>query len=194
VTSVLAGLGLGGLALALGAQKTLENVFGAFALAVDQPFREGDFVKVGDLMGTVESIGLRSTRVRTLERTVVTIPNGKLSELHLESFAPRDQIRLTTTLGLVYSTSAAQVQQVRDEVEKLLHAEQKVVSGTVLVRLAALGSSSLDLEVSAYFQVTDFNEFRVIRERVLLAMLRVVEKANTALAYPTSTVQVLQNR
>ncbi len=99
VATVLAGLGIGGIALAFGAQKTIENLFGSVSLAVDQPFRVGDFVKVEDFTGNVERIGMRSTQIRTLDRTTITMPNGRLSELRIEGFGMRDRIRFATTLG-----------------------------------------------------------------------------------------------
>jgi len=126
VASLLAGLGIGGLAVALAAQKTVENLFGAFSIGVDQPFREGDFVKVEDFVGTVEVIGLRSTKIRTLDRTLITLPNGKLSDMRLESFAARDRIRLACSLGLVYETTTAQMRQVLAELEKRLRAHPKI--------------------------------------------------------------------
>lgn len=190
VTSVLAGLGLGGLALALGAQKTLENVFGAFALAVDQPFREGDQVKVEDVVGTVETIGLRSTRIRTYERTLVTIPNGKLADLRLESFAPRDRLRLQQTLALAFTTTATQLKAVRDGIAAALEAEPGVIKGTVAVRLVKIAESSLELDVSAYFQLGDLDAFRAQREKLLLTFLENIERAGTQLAYPTRSVQL----
>jgi hypothetical protein len=100
---VLAGLGSGGLAVALAAQRTVESLFGAFSIGADQPFREGDFVRIEDFVGIVEQIGLRSTKVRTLDRTVVTIPNGNLAEMRLETFSARDRIRLACTVGLAKS-------------------------------------------------------------------------------------------
>ncbi len=189
VTSVLAGLGLGGLALALGAQKTLENVFGAFALAVDQPFREGDFVKVEDVTGNVETIGLRSTRIRTVDRTLVTIPNGKLADLRLESYAPRDRIRLQQTLALEFGTSVAQLKAIREALDARLRQAPKVLAETVVVRLGKIGNASLDLEVVAFFQVTDFEDFRVIREELLLGFLEVIEKQGARFADPARAVR-----
>jgi MscS family membrane protein len=190
VTSLLAGLGLGGLALALGAQKTLENVFGAFALAVDQPFREGDFVKVEDFVGTVENIGLRSTRIRTLERTVISIPNGKLADMRLETFAARDRIRFNATITLVYGTTEAQLREVMQGFEAALRAQPKLWPDAVVVRFAGFGASSLDIEVMCWFMTADFNEFRAIREQVLLGFMGVVEKAKTSFAFPTRTVHL----
>jgi MscS family membrane protein len=189
VTSVLAGLGLGGLALALGAQKTLENVFGAFALAVDQPFREGDFVKVEEVSGTVETIGLRSTRIRTVDRTLVTIPNGKLADLRLESYAPRDRIRLQQTLSLEFGTSVAQLKAIRDALDARLRQSPKVLADTVVVRLGKIGTSSLEVDLVAFFQVTEFEEFRVIREEVLLAFLEIVEQQGARFADPARAVR-----
>ena len=109
VGSMLATLGIGGLAFALAAQKTIENVFGSVSIGMDQPMREGEFVRIDDFVATVEAIGLRSSRFRTLDRTVITIPNGKLADMKVETFAARDRIRLATTLGLVYSTTAEQM-------------------------------------------------------------------------------------
>ena len=189
VTSVLAGLGIGGIALALGAQKTLENLFGAFALAVDQPIREGDFVKVDDVFsGTVETIGLRSTRIRTLDRTVVSIPNGKLADLRLETYAARDRIRFTTRVGLVYGTTGQQLEQVLTGFRAALAAQEKYWPEGSTVSLAALGDSSLEIEVVAFFATTDFDGFRKIREQVLIDFVKVVEAAGTQLAFKTFTV------
>ena len=190
VTSVLAGLGIGGIALALGAQKTLENVFGAFALAVDQPIREGDFVRIDDFMGTVETIGLRSTRFRTLERTLISIPNGKLADMRLETFAARDRVRLQTTVGLVYATTSEQMKQVMEGFREALRAQAQLWPDSVSVQFVKLAESSLDVEVSAWFVTGDYKEFKRLREDVLLRFLEVVEKAGTSIAFPTQTLQL----
>lgn len=189
VGSVLAGLGIGGIALALGAQKTLENVFGAFALAVDQPIREGDFVRVESTLGTVESIGLRSTRIRTLERTVVTIPNGKLADLNLETFAARDRIRLATTLGLSVETNPSQMKVVLEHMREILSAHPKVWPEGAAVRLVEVTAMAQQIEIVAWIATTDFDEFKAIREALLLGFLQVIEKAGARLAiYPRSPV------
>jgi MscS family membrane protein len=190
--SILAGLGVGGLAVALAAQKTLENLFGAVTIGLDQPFRVGDFVKVEDFVGHVESIGLRSTRIRTLDRTLITIPNGRLSEMRLESFAARDRIRFACTLGLVYDTTREQMERVLADVEALLCAHPKIWPEGVVVRFKELGESSLNVEVQAWFQTADFAEFQEIRQEVLLGIMEIVEAAKTQLAFPTRTVQLVQ--
>jgi MscS family membrane protein len=191
VASLVAGLGLGGLAFALAAQKTVENLFGAFSIGVDQPFREGDFVKVEDFVGTVEAIGLRSTRFRTLDRTIVTLPNGKLADMRLESFAVRDRMRLATVIGLVYDTTAAQMKEVLEGFERVLRSHPKIWPDAVTVRFANFGPSSLDIEVMAWFQVPEWSDFQVARQEVLLQFMEVVEKAGSSFAFPTRTVHLV---
>lgn len=189
VASLLAGLGIGGIALAFGAQKTVENLFGAFALGVDQPLREGDFVKIeSDVVGTVESVGLRSTRIRTADRTVVTLPNGRLADMKIETFAARDRCRLVTSIGLVYDTTAAQLRECLEGFDRVLRAQPKIFADDIVVRFSALGESSLDIEVVASFSTSDWSEFRAYREQVLIGFMEVVETARTAFAFPTRTV------
>jgi MscS family membrane protein len=194
VASLVAGLGIGGLAVALAAQKTVENLFGAFSLGADQPFREGDFVHIEDFVGTVEAIGLRSTRIRTLDRTLITIPNGKLADMRLESFTARDRLRLACTVGVVYETSATQMQQVLDGFERVLRAHPKTWPDAVIVRFASFGDSSLNIDVMAWFQTTDWNEFQLIRQGILLQFMAVVEKAGSSFAFPTRTVHLIGER
>jgi MscS family membrane protein len=191
VAGLLTGLGLGGLAVALAAQKTVENLFGAISIGLDQPFREGDFVKIEDFVGTVETIGLRSTRIRTLDRTIITMPNGKLADMRLESFAVRDRLRLAATLGLVYETTAAQMREVLAGWERVLRAHPKIWPDAVVVRFGAFGASSLDIDVMAWFQTSDWGEFQLIRQEVLLQFMDVVEQAGTAFAFPTRTVHLV---
>jgi MscS family membrane protein len=188
VASLIAGLGIGGLAVALAAQKTLENLFGAFTIGVDQPFREGDYVNVGGLQGTVEEVGLRSTRIRTLERTVVSIPNGKLAEMQIETFAPRDRYRLSHVLRVEHGTTAAQVRQITSGIEAALRREPKLF-GTPSVRFTTIGEYSLHIEIYAQLATTDDGEFQRLREGLLLAFLEVVASAGARLAYPVRVLQ-----
>ena len=188
VASLIAGLGVGGLAVALAAQKTLENLFGAFSIGADQPFREGDTVTVDNFTGTVESIGLRSTRFRTAERSIITIPNGKLADMRIESLTARDRLRFACTLGLAYGTTAEQVRRVREAVEKILRAESKLRADGQTTRVLQIGASSIDIEVSAYVNTLDGNEFGMVRERLLLSFMDAVEQAGTSLAVPTRHV------
>lgn len=190
VASLLAGLGLGGLALALGAQKTLENLFGAFAIGADQPFREGDVVKVEDFTGTVERIGLRSTRFRTAERTLITLPNGRLADMRVESLSARDRFHLEMNILLATEATAGQVRQVLAGFEEVLSRHVRVWPTGTAVRLREFTPNGLVLEVQAWFQALDFEEFRVIRQEVLLSFMAVVEKAGTSMAFVRPAVVV----
>ncbi|CAN5898753.1 mechanosensitive ion channel family protein [soil metagenome] len=188
VASLIAGLGIGGLALALAAQKTVENLFGAFSIGIDQPFREGDFVKVADFVGTVEAIGLRSTRFRTLDRTLVSLPNGKLADMRLESYSARDRMRLAMVVGLVYETTGDQMRSVLAGLEHALRVHPKIWPDAVVVRFSEFAASSLNIEIMAWFQTHEWSEFQKIRQEILLTFMDVVESAGTSFAFPTTTV------
>jgi MscS family membrane protein len=192
VATVLAGLGIGGIALAFGAQKTIENLFGSVALAADEPFRVGDFVKIEDFTGNVEHIGMRSTQIRTLDRTLVSLPNGKLADMRIEDFASRDRIRFAATVSLVYGTTEEQVRRVVSGIEAMLRGTPRVWPDTVVAKLAALSPSSLDVEVLCWFQTGDFGEFRDLRQEALLGIMRIVEGSGTSFAYPTQAVHVVR--
>jgi MscS family membrane protein len=191
VASLVAGLGVGGLAFALAAKSTVENLFGAFAMGVDQPIRVGDFVRVDDFVGTVESIGMRSTRIRTQDRTTVSIPNGKIAEMKLETFATRDRMRLKTVLGVEYGATASQMQQMLEGCERVLRDHPHIWPDNVIVRFTEFGASSLDIEIMCWFEVPDYNAFRLCRQEVLLGFMEVVEKAGSSFAFPTRTVHLV---
>jgi MscS family membrane protein len=190
VASLLAGLGLGGLAFALAAQKTVENVFGSVSLGMDQPMREGEFVRVEDFVGTVESIGLRSTRFRTLDRTLITIPNGKLADMRLETFAARDRIRFATTIGVVYSTSEAQMRALLAGIEKILRGHEKCWQEAVVVRFKEFGASALELEIMCWYMTQDYGEFTLIKQELMLKIMGLVQEVGSAFAYPSTSLYV----
>ncbi len=191
VTTILAGLGVGGIGIALASQKTVENLFGALSLGADQPFREGDFVRVDDCLGTVEAIGLRSTRIRTLDRTVVSIPNGKLAEMRVESFAARDRMRLACTIGLVYGTTAPQMRAILTSLHERLRAHPRIWPDNVIVRFKEFGDWSLNIEVMAWFQTSEWSDFQAIREELLLDFMEVVEAGGSSFAFPTRTIHLV---
>jgi len=192
VASLLAGLGIGGVALAFGAQKTVENIFGAVAIGFDQPFREGDFVKIEDtVLGTVELVGLRSTRVRTLDRTIVSLPNGKVADMRIETYAERDRIRLAVILNLVYETTATQMRECLAGFERVLREHPGIWRDEIIVRFQQFADSSLDVEIMCWFTTIEMAQFRTWRQEVLLGFMDVVEKAKTSFAYPTRTVHVV---
>jgi MscS family membrane protein len=172
VASLVAGLGIGGLAVA-------------------QPMREGDVVKLYDFVGTVEQIGLRSTRVRTLDRTIVTIPNGELANQRIESFTVRDRLRMAFTLGLVHGTTTEQLRAILAELEAILRRQPKTRQDTVVVRFKDLTAASLDVEISALFETTDWAEYQAIRQDVLLAFMAAIEQHGSELAHAGPTINLV---
>jgi MscS family membrane protein len=190
VGTVWAGIGIGGLALGLGAQKTLDNLFGGVSVLSDQAFLVGDVCKIGEYVGTVEDIGLRSTQIRTAERTLASIPNGYVATANLENYSRRDKILFKHLIGLRHETSADQLRYLLAEVRKLLYQHTCVESSTARVRLVRFGVNSIDLEVFAYVLSTDYAEFLGIQEDLLLRIFDLVESAGSSLAFPSQTLYV----
>jgi len=187
VTAALAGLGVGGIAIALAAQKTLENVIGGISIIADRVVRVGDFLKIGDTMGTVEDVGLRSTRIRTQDRSLVSIPNGQISNERLEDLSCRDKFWLHPILSLRYETTAAQVRSVIGAIRGLLIEHARVEQDSVRVRFLRFGSSSLDVEVFAYISALNYPDFLETQEDLLLRIMDAVQAAGTRMAFPSQT-------
>ncbi len=187
LTATLAGLGIGGLAVAFAAQKSLENLFGGFVVISDRILRVGDVVRIGTFLGVIEDVTLYATRLRTPERTVVSIPNGSLLTSQIENLSRRDKFLFRHVLGLTYETTAAQMQATLESCRGRLAADARVEARTARVRFLKLNEYSLDVEVFAYLLVPDTTAFLAAQEELLLVLLDVVEKAGTSLAFPSQT-------
>jgi len=187
-SAALAGLGVGGIAVALAAQKTLENVIGGASLILDEAVRAGDSFKLGDVVGTVEEIGLRSTRVRTLDRTVVTIPNGQIANMILENFSLRDSYWFRHLFGLRYETSSSEMNSVLTGIRTILENDKRVRPESVRVRFLRYGESTLDMEAFAYVSAQDWNHFLEIQEELLLRIKEVIAANGVRMAFPSHTV------
>jgi MscS family membrane protein len=181
-TGLLAGLGVGGLALALAAQKTVENLFGGVMLITDQPVRVGDLCRFGTRSGTVEDIGLRSTRLRTPERSLVTIPNAEFASGQIENLSVRDRMQLLATIGVRLDATPAQLAAALDAIRTLLDAVPRIDRSSTSVRLVNIGASAFEVQVSGYVQTRDWNEFLAVRETFLLDAVSALETAGTGLA------------
>jgi MscS family membrane protein len=190
IAAVLTGLGIGGIAIAFAAQKTLENLFGGIMIISDQPIRVGDFCRAGDYLGTVENIGLRSTRIRTLKRTVVSVPNGQLALMSLENFTMRDKVWFHHTLRLRYETTADQLRYVLAEIRKMLYEHPKVESYSARIRFTGFGNSSLDLEIFAYALEKEYEPFLHVQEDLLLRIMDIVEASGSGFAFPSQTAYI----
>lgn len=190
LTALLAGVSVVGIAIALAAQKTLENLFGGIMIITDEPVRVGDYCKFGTQAGTVEDIGLRSTRFRTPERTVIAVPNGQLAAMSLENLSLREKILFHPTVGLRGETTADQLRVALAEMRAMLYGHPMVETATARARLVKFGESSLDVEVFAYVKTRDYAEYLSVREDLLLRIMDIVEASGTGLASPTQTVYV----
>ncbi|MDD5168222.1 MAG: mechanosensitive ion channel [Syntrophales bacterium] len=194
LTALVAGLGVGGIAVAFAAQKTIENFFGGVFLVWDKPLRPGDFCKAGEHQGTVEHIGLRSTKIRTVNRTVVFIPNGQLSAISIENLAMRDRFLLRHTLNLRCETTADQLRYLLTQLRELLYQHARVDSETAHIRLTGFGQSSLDVEIFAYILETAQETFLAIQEDLLLRIMDLVESSGSGLAFPSQTLYMSKDQ
>ena len=188
LTPILAGVSVAGIAVAFAAQKTLENLFGGIMIITDEPVRVGDYCQFGAQAGTVEDIGLRSTRFRTIGRTVISVPNGELATMNLENYSVRDKILFNPTIGLRYETTPAQIRHVLAGIRRLLYAHPRVESSSFWVRFNKMDNSSLNLGVFAYVLTRDYNEFLAVQEDLLLRILDIVEASGSGLAFPSQTL------
>ena len=177
VKTTLAGLGIGGLALALGAQKSLENVLGGVTLLMDKAVHVGNFCKIGNQVGTVEDIGLRSVKLRTLDQSLLVVPNGSLAQMQFENFWPRRKCLLNQHFSLRIETQVERLRFVLDRVQSMLDQQPAIETGTSRIRVANFASAAFELELWA--------EFTAIRQDVILKIAEIVEAAGTRLAAPT---------
>jgi len=192
-TPALAGLGVGGIAVALAAQKTLENVIGGASVIFDRVVKVGDVLKVGDTQGTVEAIGLRSTRIRTPDRTVISLPNGQVANAVLENVSARDKFWFHPDLSLTRETTAAQMRSVLDGVNNLLAQNSLVELDSIRVRFLRFGASSLEVEVFAYVLAGNWIAFLGIQQELLLQIMDVVQAAGTQLAIQSHAMYLAVN-
>jgi MscS family membrane protein len=187
-SAALAGLGVGGIAIALAAQKTLENVIAGISLIADRAVCVGDSMKVGDIVGMVEEVGLRSTRIRTLDRTVIWVPNGQIANMSLEKLSVRDKFWFHPLFGLRYETTTRQLHSLTADIRKLISSHASVESASVHVRLLRLGPFSLDMEIVAFVFARDWNEFLEIQQGFLLGIIDIIRQAGTDIAIPSQTL------
>jgi len=187
-STALAGVGIGGIAIALGAQKSLENLIGGIAVLSDEVIRVGDVCRFGSSTGVVEDISLRSTRIRTGERTELSIPNGMLATMTVENLTRRDKMLFEVKLGLRYETTPDQLRAVLAETRRMLYEHPKVEQSSASIRFTGFKDVSLGLDASCYLLTTNDSEFAAIREDLLLRILEIVQAAGTGFALPSRTI------
>jgi len=192
ITTLLAGLGVGGVAVALALQKPMEDVFGAITLYTQQPIRVGDFCQIGKAIGTIEEIGLRTTRIRTLTNTVIAVPNSKLANEPIENISAREKIRYRPILRLRYDTTPEQLRQVLEGIRGLLGAHERILQDNPRVRFREFGDDALKIEVLGYLNTTEWAEYLELAEELNIGIMEIVARAGTSLALPAQTLHVEQ--
>ena len=193
VLSIVAGLGVGGLAVALAIRPTLENLIAGIMLYLDHPVRVGDFCSFGDKFGTVENIGLRTIKLRGRDRTLITVPNAEFANMELVNWAVCDMMLITSTICLRYETSSDQLRYVLVKMREMFHAHPKIESESVRIRLAELGPSSLQVDIRVYALTREWNEFFAIREDVFLRVKDIVYDSGARFALPAQALHVMRD-
>jgi len=194
VYGLIAGAGIGGLAVALASQDSLQNFLGTLNIFADRPARVGDFCRFGDespglsRVGTVEEIGLRSTRIRGPDRTITTIPNAEFAKMHIVNMSKRNQMVLKMSIGLRYETTPDQLRVVLARLREMLLAHPCITEEPARVRATALGEYAINLELLGYVDTEDWNEFLSVQEDVILRIMEIVADVGTAFAFPSRTL------
>ena len=185
---LVASLGVGGLAVALAARPTIENLIGGIILYTDRPVRVGDFCTFGEHTGTVERIGVRSIQIRARDRTIITVPNATFADMEIINWARCDMMQILATIGLRYETELEQIRYVLAKLREMCLAHPKIDNDTCRIRFIGYGSSSLDIQIRVYALTRNWNEFFAIQEDVMLRVGEIVEEAGTSFAFPSRTL------
>lgn len=187
VATIIAGLGIGGIAVALAAQDTLQNLLGSFTIFADKPFLAGDLVRIDKFEGTVEKVGFRSTWIRTLDKTLVIIPNKKMVDNPLENLSLRNLRRMKFNIGLKYDTPADVMMKISKEIEKFVN-DHPATSNDTLVTFDSFGDSSLNIQVLYFIEIVDYNDYMRIRQDINYRIIQIVSENGAGFAFPSQTV------
>ena len=193
VTALVASLGLGGLAFALAAKDTASNLFGSFALLADKAIRIGEWIKVGEVEGVVEEIGMRTTKIRSFQKSLITVPNQLVANTPIENFSRRGIRRIKINVGLTYDTTQAQVVKIVEEIKYMLHNHEGISQkDTLLVNFESFGDSSLNIFIYTFTATANWDKYLNIREDVHLKIMQIIEDNNSSFAFPSQSIYVEQ--
>ncbi len=188
ITALAAGLGVGGIAIAMAAKESLENLFGSFVIFLDRPFIVGDIVTVGNTTGIIESVGFRSTRIRTFDKSLVTVPNKKMVDAEVDNLGMRTSRRAKFNIGLTYNTSKIQIKKITTEIKKTIDNHPNTDKDFGRVKFVNFGSSSLDIMVVFYVKGTDWDKYLNTTEEINYKIMDIIKKYKSDFAFPSTTV------
>ena len=187
IAALATGLGIGGIALAMASKESLENLLGSFTIFFDQPFTVGDVVIVGSVTGTIEKVGFRSTRIRTFDKSLVTVPNKKMIDAELDNLGLRSVRRVKFNVGLTYETSTKQIKAIVTDIQEMINQHQKTTQEG-RVRFQEFGSSSLDIMVMYFVNSPRWEDLIDVKEDVNYKIMEIVKKHNSDFAFPSRTI------
>ena len=190
ITGFVASLGLVGMAFALAAKDTASNFFGSMVIFTDQPFKVGDWIKTNEVEGTIEAIGVRSTKVRTFARALVSVPNGNMANAAILNWSEMNKRQIKMTLGLTYDTTASQMKQVLKEMRELLKTDTDIHQETIYIHFTEFQDSALGIFCYFFTKTTNWGEYMAVRERINLDLMEIVEKNGAAFAFPSQSLYV----
>ncbi len=188
ISGLLASLGIGGLAVALAAKDTLSNVFGSLMIILDRPFHVGDWIKAGDLEGTVEEVGFRSTKIRTFAKTLISVPNSTLTNLAIDNFSRMPKRRIKLSVGVTYQTTPEQMRLAVTSIRKMLQSHPAIDQEFLLVNFTDFGASSLDIMVYCFTVTTVWSDYLEAREDLCLKIMELLEGMGLEIAFPSRTL------
>ena len=187
IIALTTGVGIGGIALAMASKESLENLLGSFTIFLDQPFTVGDTVTVGSVTGTVEKVGFRSTRIRTYDKSLVTLPNKKMIDAELDNLGMRPVRRVKFNLGLTYDTTAEQIKAIVADIQHMINQHEKT-NQEGKVRFQEFGSSSLDIMIMYFVDSPSWDDLINVKEDINYKIMEIVKKHNSDFAFPSTTV------
>lgn len=192
ISGLLASLGIGGIAVAMAAKDSIANIFGSLMIIFDRPFKSGDWVVAGELEGTIEEVGFRSTKIRTFAKTLITVPNNVIANMAIDNFSRMPKRRIKLNIGITYDTNSDQMREVVDSIRELLKSHPAIDQEFFLVNFTDFGASSLDIMVYCFTTTTDWGEYLDARQDVSLKIMDIIENMGLEIAFPSRTVY-LQN-
>jgi len=192
ITALATGLGIGGIAIAMASKESLENLLGSFTIFFDRPFTVGDVVKAGNVTGMVEKVGFRSTRIKTFDKSVVTVPNKKMIDAELDNLGLRPVRRVKFHVGLTYSTTTEQIKKIVSEIQEMINSHEKT-NEEGKVRFQEFGASSLDILILYYVNSPKWEDLIDVKEDINYKIMDIVKKHNSDFAFPSTSVYLHQN-
>lgn len=192
VYGVITSLSLGGMAIALAIRPTMENLIGGVILYLDKAIKVGDYCEFDGIAGTIEAIGIRSTKIRALDRTLITIANGSMVRMKLTNYSKRDKFHLRTRLSVTYKTSTDDLMNLIESLSCFLRSHEHVAKSPLRVNFTSFSSSSLDIDIHAYIYAKDRSEFLIFQQDILLSIANILEKNHVEFAYPTQTLHMIK--